>query len=62
MREYLRRVLAPVLAETDLAGLGGVLVPKVLVPLHPAVIEGIAVGAVVVVNPSQVLGQMNHPV
>ena len=39
---------AAILAKADLAGLCCVLVPQVLIPQHPAVIEGIAVGAVVV--------------
>ena len=38
---------ATVLAEADLVGLG-IQVPQVLIPQHPAVIEGVAVGAVVV--------------
>ena len=38
---------AAVLAGADLVRLG-VQVPQVLVPEHPAVIEGVAVGAVVV--------------
>jgi len=38
---------AAILAKADLVGLG-VQVPQVLIPQHPAVIEGIAVGAVVV--------------
>ena len=39
---------ATVLVAANLARLGRVLVPKVLVPKHPAVVEGVAVGAVVV--------------
>ena len=39
---------AAILAKADLASLCCVLVPQVLIPQHPAVIEGIAVGAVVV--------------
>ena len=39
---------ATVLVAANLARLGRVLVPKVLVPEHPAVVEGVAVGAVVV--------------
>ena len=35
---------ATVLAEADLVGLG-IQVPQVLIPQHPAVIEGVAVGA-----------------
>ena len=38
---------ATVLAEADLVGLG-IQVPQVLIPQHPAIIEGVAVGAVVV--------------
>ena len=38
---------AAVLAEADLVRLG-VQVPQVLVPEHPAIIDGVAVGAVVV--------------
>ena len=38
---------AAILAKADLVGLG-VQVPQVLIPQHPAVVEGIAVGAVVV--------------
>merc|ERR1719168_27629 len=38
---------ATVLAEADLVGLG-IQVPRVLIPQHPAIIEGVAVGAVVV--------------
>ena len=38
---------ATVLAEADLVGLG-IQVSQVLIPQHPAVIEGVAVGAVVV--------------
>ena len=39
---------ATVLVAANLARLGRVLVPKVLVPEQPAVVEGVAVGAVVV--------------
>ena len=38
---------AAILAKADLVGLG-VQVPQVLIPQHPAIVEGIAVGAVVV--------------
>ena len=38
---------ATVLAEADLVGLG-IQVPQVLIPQHPAIIDGVAVGAVVV--------------
>merc|ERR1719220_1529702 len=38
---------ATILAEADLVGLG-IQVSQVLIPQHPAVIEGVAVGAVVV--------------
>merc|ERR1719500_1094396 len=41
-------LLSPtILAKADLVGLG-VQVPQVLIPQHPAIVEGIAVGAVVV--------------
>ena len=39
---------ASILVTADFAGLSRVLVPQVLIPQHPAVIEGIAVGTVVV--------------
>ena len=38
---------ATVLAEANLVRLG-IQVPQVLIPQHPAIIEGVAVGAVVV--------------
>ena len=40
-------LLATVLAEANLVRLG-IQVPQVLIPQHPAIIEGVAVGAVVV--------------
>ena len=44
---YRSSLSAAVLAGADLVRLG-IQVPQVLVPQHPAVIEGVAVGAVVV--------------
>ena len=39
---------AILLAGSELVGLCCVLVPQILIPEHPAIIDGIAVGAVVV--------------
>ena len=44
---YQPSLSATVLARTDLVGLG-IQVPQVLIPKHPPIIDGIAVGAVVV--------------